>query len=133
MMGGGIGSGQASYDRTVRTFLMVLFGFEALLGIQALAGFLPVAASYDLTVWVMTLLRALVTLGQGVTAMLISRRADPARPLGQTVALASAVLLTLEIGLRLAPSSLPPGTREPVLVAYWGYALVVVWALRKAV
>ena len=80
MMGGGIGSGQASYDRTVRTLLMVLFGFEALLGIQVLAGFLPVAASYDLTVWVMTLLRALVTLGQGVTAMLISRRADPARP-----------------------------------------------------
>lgn len=110
--------------------LMVAFGLEALLGVRALAGFLPVAASHDATVWAMTFVRALVTLGQGVTAMLLSRRADPARPLGRAVVVTSAVLLTLEIGARLAPSSLPPGTRGPVLTAYWLYAVVVVWILR---
>ena len=131
MMGGAIGSGQASYDRTVRIVLMVAFGLEALLGVQALAGFLPVAASYDGTVWAMTFLRALVTLGQGLTAMLLSHRADVARPFGRAVVLASAVLLTLEIGARLAPSSLAPGTREPLLAAYWVYAAVIVWAFRN--
>ncbi|MEO8482842.1 MAG: hypothetical protein ABI634_11570 [Acidobacteriota bacterium] len=115
----------------MRTVLMVVFGFEALLGIQRLAGFLPVAAAYDGTVWAMTGLRALVTLGQGITAMLLSRRAAQARPLGRAVVLASAVLLTLEIGLRLAPSSLAPGTREPVLATYWLYAAAVVWVLGR--
>lgn len=131
MMGGPIGSGQASYDQTVRTVVMVGFGFEALLGIQALAGFLPVAAAYDSSVWAMTALRAAVTLGQGMSAVLLSRRAAPARTLGRTVALLSAVVLTLEIGLRLAPSSLPPGVRSPVLVAYWSYAAAVVWVLGR--
>lgn len=115
----------------VRIVLMAAFGFEALLGVQALAGFLPVAASHDATVWAMTALRALVTLGQGIAAVLLSRRADPAGPFGRTVVLASAVLLTLEIGARLAPSSLVPGTREPVLAAYWIYAVLVVIGTRR--
>jgi hypothetical protein len=131
MMGGPIGSGQASYDRTVRIVLLIAFGLEALIGVQALAGFLPVAASYDATVWAMTFLRALITLGQGMTSMLLSRRSDLARPLGRAVVLASAVLLTLEIGARLAPSSLAPGTREPILAAYWLYAVAVVIGARR--
>jgi hypothetical protein len=113
--------------------LMVAFGLEALLGIQALTAFLPVAVSYDATVWVMTFLRALVTLGQGMTVMMLSRRAAPASPFGRTVVLASAVLLTLEVGARLAPSNLAPGTREPVLAAYWVYAVLVVLILKPRV
>ena len=110
---------------------MVAFGLEALMGVQALARFLSVAATYDATVWTMTFLRALVTLGQGITVMLLSRRAEPARPVGRAVVLGSAVLLTLEIGARLAPSSLPPGTRAPILAAYWLYTAAVVVLVRK--
>ena len=69
----------AALGGSVLASLVSPFGLEALLGVQALAGFLPVAVSHDTTVWVMTFLRALVTLGQGITAMLLARRADSAR------------------------------------------------------
>ena len=130
-MGGAIGSGQASYHQTVRALLMVGFGLEAVWGIQALAAFLPMAPAYDSTVWAVTAVRALITLGQGMTVMQLSRRAEAAKLLGRTVVLTSAAVLTCEIGLRLAPSSLPPGAREFVLAAYWLYTGVVLWCLAR--
>jgi hypothetical protein len=115
----------------VRLLLAAAFGFEALLGAETLARFVTVAPTYDSTVWVMTALRGLVTLGQGISAMLLWRGAPPAALCGRVVALTSAVLLTLEIGARLAPSSLQPGTREPVMAAYWAYAVFMAWALGR--
>jgi hypothetical protein len=79
----------------------------------------------------MTLVRAAVTLGQGMSAMLLVRRAEPAARLGRGVVVMSAIVLTLEIGARLAPSNLPPGTRGLVLAVDWAYALAVFWALGR--
>jgi len=109
--------------------LMTLFGLEALLGAETLARFVMVAPSYDASVWLMTALRGLVTLGQGMAVMLLGRRAPPSRVFGRAVVVASAVVLTLEIGARLAPSNLPRGTRGPVLAAYSAYAICGFWAL----
>lgn len=108
---------------------MALFGLEALLGADTLARFVMVAPSYDTLVWLMMALRGVVTLGQGMVAMLLGRTAPPSAVFGRAVVVASAVVLTLEVGARLAPSNLPPGTRAPVIAAYSAYAGFMFWAL----
>ena len=108
---------------------MALFGLEALHGVETLASFVKVAPAYDALVWLMTALRGLVTLGQGMVVMLLGRRAPPTAVFGRAVAIGSTVVLTLEIGARLAPSNLLPGTRAPVIAAYSAYAVFLFWAL----
>src|SRR6186997_1119060 len=90
--------GQASYHRPVRMVLMTLFGLEALLGAQTLARFIMVAPSYTALVWLMMALRGLVTLGQGMVVMLLGRRAPPTAIFARAVVIASALILTLEVG-----------------------------------
>jgi hypothetical protein len=114
----------------LRTALAAAFGLEAILTMSWLARFATMAPAYDTTVWIMVALRAAVTVVQGVAAWLLLQRAPPADLFARAAVLSAAVVLTLEIGARLAPSSLPPGTRTPLIAAYWIYAAIVTLALR---
>jgi uncharacterized membrane protein (DUF2068 family) len=115
----------------VRKTLALVLGFEAFFGLQGLARFVEIAAAYDATVWLMAALRAVVTVLQGTAAWTLWRAMPPGPLFARAAIVSSAVVLTLEIGARLAPSSLPPGTRGPVIVAYWLYAAVVLLVLRR--
>jgi uncharacterized membrane protein (DUF2068 family) len=115
----------------VRTAIALLLGIEALVGLQGLARFVEIAAAYDATVWLMAALRGVVTVLQGTAAWTLWRAAPPGPLFARVAVVSSAVVLTLEIGAHLAPSSLPPGTRGPVIVAYWVYAAVVLLVLRR--
>ena len=107
-----------------------MLGLEAVLGIEGLARFSGVAGAYDGTVWLLTAARAVVTALQTAAAFTLLQRRPPAPALARVAVLSSAALRTLEIGARLAPSSLPPGTHWPVVGLYWLYAAAVVFVLR---
>ena len=109
----------------MRTVIAVAVGVDALFGVAWVARFVGLAPGYDATVWVMTGVRALVTVLLGLSSVMLLRDAPPARFFTRVAVTLSAVLLSLEIGARLAPSNLPPGTRGPVLIAYWMYAIGV--------
>jgi hypothetical protein len=115
----------------VRKTLALVLGFEALLGLQGLARFVEIAAAYDATVWLMAALRAVVTVLQGTAGWTLWRTMPPGPLFARVAIVSSAVVLTLEIGAHLAPSSLSPGTRGPVIVAYWLYATVALLVLRR--
>ncbi|HWB29418.1 MAG TPA: hypothetical protein VG736_02870 [Vicinamibacterales bacterium] len=115
----------------MRTAIALLLGIEALVGVQGLARFVEVAAAYDATVWMMAALRAVVTVLQGTAAWTLWRAMPPGPLFARVAVVSSAVVLTLEVGAHLAPSSLPPGTRGPVIVAYWVYAALVLLLLRR--
>lgn len=121
----------SSYHRPVRKIIAVVLGFEAFLGLEGLARFVEIAAAYDATVWLMASLRAVVTVLQGTAAWTLWRAMPPGPLFARVAIVSSAVALTLEIGAHLAPSSLPPGTRGPVIVAYWLYAAVALLVLRR--
>jgi uncharacterized membrane protein (DUF2068 family) len=115
----------------MRTVLAVALGLEALVAIEGLARFVAVAAAYDGTVWLLAAMRAAVTAIQVAAAWMLWEQRPPAPLFARVAVLSSAVLLTLEVGARLAPSNLAPGTRGPVLVGYWVYAVIAVFVLRR--
>ena len=117
--------GTLPYHSPMRTVIAVAVGVDALFGVAWVARFVGLAPGYDATVWVMTGVRALVTVLLGLSSVMLLRDAPPARFFTRVAVTLSAVLLSLEIGARLAPSNLPPGTRGPVLIAYWMYAIGV--------
>lgn len=88
-------------------------------------------AVYDATVFVMAGLRAVVTaLAVAAVVMLFAGR--PGGPtFGRTALGSSAVLMFFEVGLALSPSSVPPGQRWLTVAAYWGYAALASWLLRR--
>jgi hypothetical protein len=67
-----------------------------------------------------------LAIGSGVS----SRRAS-AMSLARWVLPFSAVLLTIELGANMTPTSLDPTYRWPVVIAYWLYVTAVVWFLRR--
>ena len=82
--------------------------------------------------WVLFLARVVLTALElkSATLLLDERNAGPA--LVRAVLLASAALLTLEVGFRLAPTNLDPTFRWWLVGAYWAYALVIRWVLRRS-
>jgi hypothetical protein len=115
----------------VRIVIALALGLEVVLGVESLARFVGIAAAYDGVVWLLTALRALVTAAQAAAAWALLERRPPATFLTTAAVLSSATLLTLEIGGRLAPNSLPPGTQWPTVAAYWLYAAIVVFLVRR--
>jgi hypothetical protein len=92
---------------------------------------LSFGAAYDGTVYAVVAARAGVTALQASAAWMLWQRL-PAGPLFGQIALGvSAVLLVGEIGFRLAPSSITPGFRWPLVIAYAGYAGLGVLILRR--
>jgi hypothetical protein len=114
----------------LRATFVVLLVLEALNALLWAARIASAAAVYDTVVLIMVLLRVLVSALQGVSAWLLAGRALPAVALARFAFALSAVLLVLEIGFRLSPSSVQPGLRLPIVAAYVAYALTCIRGLR---
>jgi len=113
----------------LRALFVVLLVVEALNALLWAARIVSAAAAYDTVVLVMVLFRVLVSALQGVSAWLLAGRALPAVALARLAFALSAVLLVLEIGFRLSPSSVQPGLRLPIVAAYAAYALTCIRGL----
>jgi hypothetical protein len=109
-----------------------LLSSEAVLNGLWLAGKAGRLAMYDPIVWVMLASRGAVTVLQLSAAVMLSRNAPAAVSFARAGWLLSALLVTLEHGARLSPSSLFPVYRWPVVAVYWCYALVLVALLQQA-
>jgi hypothetical protein len=107
-----------------------LFLLEAALTGLWITRLLPSLGVYDATADVLIASRALVGAVELMTWWLIHGRRPTAVPLARVVLVASAVLTTLEIGWRIAPSNMDPAWRWPYVTAYWIYAagwLLFLW------
>jgi hypothetical protein len=108
--------------RGLRTALAVLLAVEALNALLWAARILSAAPAYDAVVLLMVLLRVAVSALQGASAWMLTGGALPAFTFARFAFALPAVLLVFEIGFRLSPSSIQPGLRLPVVVAYILYA-----------
>lgn len=113
----------------MRVLLAVLLGIEALNAVLWASRIVSTAAAQDALVLLMVTLRIIVSAVQAAAAWMLMSRALPAVTFARWAFGASAVLLVFEIGLRLAPSSVQPGLREPLVAAYVLYALAGIRAL----
>ena len=91
---------------------------------------LSVAAVYDAPVFVIVALRGIVTALQAAAAVQLWQQTAAGRRLAWPAFVASAVLLSAELGFGLAPSSVPPGLEWPLTAAYACYAVVALAVLR---
>ncbi|HUF47674.1 MAG TPA: hypothetical protein VMM93_07645 [Vicinamibacterales bacterium] len=98
---------------------------------MTLAMLLSVIATHQPTAIVMVIVRAVAGAIELVGGMLLLQAREPGVTVARTGAVAAAVAGTLGIGLRLAPSSLDPSMRMPVVVGYWLFAVVVVGLTRQ--
>ena len=104
---------------------------EMVLSASWLAGRLPMLAAYGVTTLAMIGLRGGLTALQAAAAFaLAGKSAGAPRLAGMAFAL-GALTLTLELGARLSPSNVFPSYRWPIVAAYWAYALLCTWAVRR--
>jgi hypothetical protein len=68
---------------------------------------------------------------QAASGVLLLERKPQGRALGQTALVLSAVLTTLIVGVRLAPSDIYYWIRWEFTAGYWTYALIGIWILRR--
>lgn len=108
----------------------VALGIEVLMNAPWIGRILSLNVLYGGTVFAIVAVRAAVTALQTAAAWMLWTGAPAGRGFGQVAFAASAVTLALEIGLRLAPSSVQPGLRGPFVAAYAVYALVAIGLLR---
>ena len=98
-----------------------------------MARMIPTLAGHDGIVVALMMARGLVGAAQLTSGLFLFGRRPAAATIARSALLVSAVLMTLEVGERLAPSDLEPGLRWPVVVGYWVYAISAAWLLGKAV
>ena len=115
--------------------LSILFGIllcaEALLTGTWVASHLTTAAVYPWATVAIILVRGLVGAVQFAAGWMLMGRHSAGVLFGQWAFGTSAVLLVLELGAGLSPSSLFPTFRVPVIVGYAAYALVAIAVLRR--
>ena len=114
----------------MRIILAILLMLEATQTGLWVAGLLPTFTVYDWIAIAVIVLRAMVGAFQFASGWLLIRRLPPADRFAESAFLASAALMTVEIGFGVAPSSLFPEFRWPVVGAYWLYALLAASYLR---
>lgn len=119
----------------MRRLLAVLLVVEAGLTASWLAGFLAVIGTYGWDVAVLVALRVAIAILQVTAGLMLTGGRLPAAVFARAAWIGSAVLLTVELGLGLAPSNVFPSYRWPLVVAYWIYAAAAVtllgWAERR--
>lgn len=110
----------------------IALAYEVVNSASWISRILSFAAAYDATVFAVVGVRAAVTALQVSAVLQLWAGRSVARVLGPVALMGSAILLVFEIGLRLAPSSLPPGQRGVVVAAYAVYAVCATWLLRRS-
>jgi hypothetical protein len=114
--------------RLVIPALLLLEGVSTGLWIARLV---PMLGAYGTATTLLILVRGVVAATQCMAGWLMFDDRPPATPMAIWSLLASAVLITLELGARLAPSDNDPTFRWYVVGAYWVYALGLVWYLAR--
>ena len=115
----------------MRVPIAVLLLGEAGLSAVRVSGLLPLLAVYDWPVLAMAGLRAAVASAQCAAGFMWLGRRTPAPAFTRGALLASALLLSLEIGAGLLPTSVFPAFRWPIVGAYWVYVLVVILVVQS--
>ena len=107
-------------------------GLEALYSAFWLAGVLPSLAVRDALTVLLVSMRGTVSAVELVAAWGLLRQTPGGPLLAGAALVGSAVLLILETGLRFVPTNLDPTWRWWLVGSYVSYAVVGIWALRKA-
>jgi hypothetical protein len=104
---------------------------EGALTVVWLTGLLSTLAVYRWSTLAVIAIRALIGALQLTSGwwLLAGRLAAPA--LATSALAASALLIVVELGLRLAPSNLDPAFRWPVVALYGVYATTMIWLLTR--
>src|SRR5437016_120041 len=97
----------------MRLVLPTLLILEGMLAALRIANLLPTIMVYDAVALILIALRGGVGALAFVSGWLLRIKRPPGETLAQAALLSSAVLTTLEIGARLAPSNLDPAYRWP--------------------
>ena len=119
-------------SRVLTRTLSLLLLLEALNTVLWIAGLLESLPTRGPLVLSLLGLRAATGALQMVGGALLVGRRPPGPGLATIALLASAVLTTCEIGLRMAPSNLDPTFRWWVVWGYWIYAAAAIILLRAA-
>jgi hypothetical protein len=114
----------------MRILIGVLLALEGLSTGVATISRVQSFAVYPAAIDALFALRGVVGVLQFASGWMLVRNAGPGRPFARVALLASACLLTLELGFALAPTSVFPTFRWPVVVAYWIYAIASTLLLR---
>jgi hypothetical protein len=113
------------------------FLIAALLALEGLStGVATVSRAQTLPVYpaltvAIILARAGVGVAQFGSAWMLASNHEAGRAFARAVLLASACLVTLELGFDLTPSSLFPAYHRAVVAGYWIYAAIAVMLLRR--
>jgi len=126
------GAARRRVRSAARLALAVLLMLEGLsTGVRTVSTLQSLMVVYPWTVVALALLRATVAIGQFAAGWMLVDDTPFGAWLGRAVLLSSAALLTVELGLRAAPTSVFPSYRWPAVGAYWLYALAGTWFLRS--
>jgi hypothetical protein len=109
---------------------LILIVEAALAGLSVLRS-LPALPGYDAIAVALILAGGAVGALQAASGVLLLERKPQGRALGQTALVLSAVLTTLIVGVRLAPSDIYYWIRWEFTAGYWTYALIGIWILRR--
>lgn len=120
--GGRQGRGPALYCAGVRLLLAVLLFGEAALTALWLAGRVTALPTYGVAALAVLGGRLVIAVLQSAAAFSLSQSSPLGARLASRAFLASAILLTLELGARIMPTSVFPSHRWFYVVGYWIYA-----------
>ncbi|HYN10374.1 MAG TPA: hypothetical protein VES67_23505 [Vicinamibacterales bacterium] len=112
--------------RLLGAFLIVEAALAALSTLQSL----PALPGYDPIAVALILARAAVGALQLSSGFLLVEKRPAGPALGQAALLASAIVTTLTVGYRLAPSDVYYWIRWQFVAGYWAYAVGGIWLLR---
>lgn len=106
---------------------------EGLLTALWVAGRLPTLVIYSPLTILIIGVRAIVGALQFASGWMLIRRVPPAAIFAKAALIASATLLTIELGAEITPTNLFPSYRWPVIGVYWVYVGVASWVLRRSI
>jgi hypothetical protein len=115
----------------MRRLIGAILIVEALLAVLSTLRSLPDLPGYDAAAIVLVLAGAAVGALQLTSGVLLLERRPPGPPLGQAALLVSAILTTLVVGFRLAPSDVFYWIRWEFVAGYWAYAIIAILLLRR--
>jgi hypothetical protein len=117
----------ADLARALISGLMILEAVQSALWIQHL---LPSLAVRDRTTIALVCLRAVVSSLQIAGGVFLRTRRMTGPAIAQAALIGSALLIVLEVGLRLTPTDRDPTYRWWMVAAYWIYAVAALGWIR---
>jgi hypothetical protein len=117
-------------QRLFRAILPTLLLLEAALSALWIWGLVPGFPARDMATIAIVSTRGVVSVFQMVSSWCLRTGRPFAATLTQRTLVAAGLLMTLEIGFRLAPTNLDPTFTWHVVIAYWAYVALAVLTLR---